>query len=52
VWAPPVGSGTISSTTPNAQQVGAVSFSASAASTLRDASRHRMAAHPSGGITL
>ena len=31
---------------------GAVILSASAASTLRAASRHRMAAHPSGGITL
>ena len=31
---------------------GAVSFSASAASTLRFESRHRIAAHPSGGITL
>ena len=31
---------------------GAVSFSASAASTLRPASRQRIAAHPSGGMTL
>ena len=34
------------------EQVGAVSFSASAASTFRFESRHRIAAHPSGGITL
>ena len=34
------------------EQIGAVSFSASAASTFLAASRHRMAAHPSGGMTL
>ena len=48
LWAAPTGSGTIVSTIPSRSMSGAVSLSASAASTLRPASRHRMAAHPSG----
>ena len=42
----------ISSMIPKPSRSGAVSLSASAASTFRPESRHRIAAHPSGGITL
>ena len=52
VCAPPVGSGTTASMRPSASMSGAVIFSAAAASTLRFASRQRIAAQPSGGITL
>ena len=52
VWAPPAGSATIASMMPAFKRSGAVSFKASAASTFLDASRQRMAAQPSGGMTL
>jgi hypothetical protein len=52
VCAPPVGSRTISSMRPASRRSGAVSFRASAASTFFAASRHRIAAQPSGGMTL
>ena len=45
-------SGMISSMIPAFSKSGAVSFSASAASIFFAGSRHRIAAHPSGGMTL
>src|ERR1051325_6385426 len=50
-WAPPGGSGTISSITPRFRRSCAVIFRASAARSRWLASFHRIAAHPSGGIT-
>ena len=46
------GSGMIASTRPSATMSGAVIFSAVAASTFLAGSRHRIAAQPSGGMTL
>src|SRR5512143_2952583 len=50
-WAPPGGSGRISSITPSRRRSWAVSLSASAARSRWLASFHRMAAQPSGVIT-
>ena len=51
LWAPPGGSGTISSMMPKPSRSGAVIFMAVAASSARPASRQRMEAQPSGEIT-
>ena len=50
-WAPPTGSGTISSITPCSMRSGAVSLSARAASSLWSQLRHRIDEHDSGEMT-